>query len=63
MGKSDHYELLSAINTLRAGWLELRLARLFGTRIECIGSDGMKVTQALYKGRLYLLDFRYTKVA
>lgn len=58
MGNSERYEFLSAINTLKAGWLELRLAKWFGQKIEMVDCAGFKVTQALYRGRLYFLEFK-----
>lgn len=51
-------ELLSVANTLKAGWLEIRLARLFGTKIEVVDTNGTIVIQALYRGRLYFMDYK-----
>ena len=55
------HELLSVANTLKAGWLELRLAKWFGQKIEVVDTNGMKVTQAIYKGRLYFIDYEDTR--
>jgi hypothetical protein len=54
-------EFLSIGNTLKATWLELKLAKLFGQEIEVVDEYGMKITQSLYRGRLYFIDYVDTK--
>lgn len=51
-------ELYAVANTLKAGWLELKMAKWFGKKIEVVDTNKMKVTQSLYKGKLYFIDWK-----
>ena len=55
MSKNDR--LFAVANTLSAGWLELRLAKWFGKRLQMVYEDGTKVTLSLWKGRVYFIDY------
>lgn len=51
---SPYFE--ESINTMKAGWLELVGAKLFGKKTTC--HDGYySVTVSYWRGRYYLLDF------
>jgi hypothetical protein len=50
------YNLRAAINTIRAPWWKVRLAQVFGTRIEAEDS-GHKVVMHRWRGVVYLTDF------
>lgn len=52
---SPYFE--ESINTMKAGWIELICAKLFGKKT--VGRDGYySVTVSYWRGRSYLLDFR-----
>lgn len=54
-------QMFAVANTLKAGWLELLMANIFGQKLEFMDEAGFKVTLAKWRGRIYFLDFVDTK--
>lgn len=52
--------IFAAMNTLKAGWLELILAMLFGEK-RVAEDSGVVVTMYKWRGKLYLTDFKEAK--
>ena len=54
---SDFFGMRAAMNTARAGWLEITLAKIFGKRRAGVDKCGIRIVVHMWRGKIYLTDF------